>query len=206
MQSSNVTMHTRTHVFTNIDLVRCTCDWLGMNDQCAIASTCSSIHAAISPNLHYCICSSCFAEVTYLFATTFQNTSHSQLSIQLNGCERDVDCHMPTLDLSVMSDVYSLEMSSFNIQNISALGSLHTLRLTKCECVSVTDVSALGGVHTLTLSKLPITKDVSALGTVHTLQLPNYVGITDVSALGTVKSTTVRNLVKWSKPGEIMLS
>jgi hypothetical protein len=186
MQSSKVPIHTS--VLTNIDLFRYTCNCLTIHDQSVIARTCSSTYAAISSQLHYCIRSSSISEVTQLFATTFQNTCHSQLSIQLHGYHKDLDWEKPMLDMSVMAHVDSLEVSIVHITNVSALGRVKTLNI--CNCLGVTDVSALGGVHTLTLSMLPIT-DVSALGGVHTLHLPNCFQIKDVSALGGVHTLTL---------------
>jgi hypothetical protein len=47
-------------------------------------------------------------------------------------------------------------------------------------------VSALGGVHSLKLSSCQGISDVSALGGVHFLDLSYCQGISDVSALGVV--------------------
>ena len=81
-----------------------------------------------------------------------------------------------------------LNLSSYGdiITDVSALGNVHTLNLSRCD--KIEDVSALGNVHTLDLSYCTKITDVSALGNVHTLDLYNCGKITDVSALGNVQN------------------
>jgi len=77
----------------------------------------------------------------------------------------------------------------YYITDVSALGNVHTLKLSECQ--GIRDVSALGGVHTHNLSNCNGITDVSALGGVHTLNLFGWDKITDVSALGGVKKLTM---------------
>ena len=55
------------------------------------------------------------------------------------------------------------------MEDVSALGNVHTLNLAHTEVV---DVSALGNVHTLDLTGTAV-DDVSALGGVSVLTLPS---------------------------------
>ena len=79
-----------------------------------------------------------------------------------------------------------LKKSEFDIQTLEQVArtkSIHSIHLSQS---FITDVSALGHVHTLDLSRCNGITDVSALGHVHTLNLSGCNGITDVSALGNV--------------------
>ena len=88
---------------------------------------------------------------------------------------------MPLRQLSL-----NLDDCTDSISNISVLGCVHTLHVSKCW--RLVDVSALGTAHTLFLSWCSQLVDVSALGTVHTLNLSHCRHIVDVSALGSVHS------------------
>jgi hypothetical protein len=77
----------------------------------------------------------------------------------------------------------AVNLSCYNIIDVSKLGLVHTLNLSGCH--SITDVSKLGLVHTLDLSYCHSITDVSNLGLVHTLNLSGCC-ITDVSNLGNV--------------------
>ena len=78
----------------------------------------------------------------------------------------------------------SLDLWCSNTRDVSALGNVHTLDLSRC--AGITDVSALSNVHALNLYECTGITDVSALGNVHTLDMSYCTGITDVSALGSV--------------------
>lgn len=91
-------------------------------------------------------------------------------------------------DVSVLSNVYELDLSGTDISDVTALRNVHWLNLSG---TNVTDVSALGNVHTLDLSDTDVT-DVSALGNVHVLLL-SCTGVTDVSMLGNVYKLDLSN-------------
>jgi hypothetical protein len=86
--------------------------------------------------------------------------------------------------INYISKQLSLNLSDTNITDVSALGNVHTLKLSSCH--NLTDVSALGNVHTLNLYNCRIT-DVGALGNVHTLDLSDT-NITDIRALKNVNN------------------
>src|SRR3989339_1234163 len=60
---------------------------------------------------------------------------------------------------------YKVCVAIINSSDVSALGGVHTLRLS---CTDIRDVSALGKVYSLNLSDCNSITDVSALGGVHT--------------------------------------
>ena len=78
-------------------------------------------------------------------------------------------------NVRALREVHTLKLRGLNIQDVSALGTVHTLDL-GC-CGNITDVSALGGVHELNLSNCSGITDIFALGSVHTLNLSNCRGI-----------------------------
>lgn len=84
-----------------------------------------------------------------------------------------------------LEGVHVLDLSGGRIEDVSRLGRVHMLDLSRCH--GVTDVSALGSVHTLNLAFCTGVTDVSALGGVHTLNLIRCTGVTDFSALSNVK-------------------
>lgn len=90
------------------------------------------------------------------------------------------------IDVAVLQDVYSLDMSHVPVCNASALGQLREVNLS---FTNVSDVSMLGGVHTLNISFTKV-RDVSALGRVHTLDLC-WTYVSDVSALHGVHTLNV---------------
>ena len=88
---------------------------------------------------------------------------------------------LSTLKIRYINDLNLSGCTGLN--DVSALGGVHTLNLSRCPLVSY--VSELGGVHTLNLSRCPLVWDVSELGRVHDLNL-SYTNIENVSALGGV--------------------
>jgi len=91
-------------------------------------------------------------------------------------------------DFSHFSAMHTLSIHWFSCDfDFRPLSSLQTLRLYKC---GITDVSALGTVHTLTLDRCQGITDVGALGSVHTITIDHCQNITDVSSLSTVHTFT----------------
>lgn len=130
--------------------------------------------------------------------------------------QKRADAHLVTVynsnatRVSVQPHVRHLKVFSSPIQDVSLLGTLHTLTLISCPLLS--DVSCLVTVYSLSLMSCPLVSDVSRLGTgtvhslrvvdcpvvdvsplgnIHTLYLGGCSLVEDVSALGTVHTPTL---------------
>ena len=80
-------------------------------------------------------------------------------------------------DVSMLGNVYDLDLSYTNVSDVSMLGNVYALNLTHTRVI---DVSKLGRVHKLNLSNTKV-EDVSMLGDVYDLNLTdcNSVGVLD---------------------------
>lgn len=106
--------------------------------------------------------------------------THTKLQLRL-----DLSGHYGNItDVSVLSDIHTLDLSDCQVIDVSALGNTYFLDLSGCEHVS--DFSGLSHVNTLLVRGFDNLSDVNALGTVHTLVLSDCWGLTNVSALGNV--------------------
>ncbi len=120
----------------------------------------------------------------------FPSKSYNHLVQLFPECRLSVKVRDSTfLEKLSLQNVHTLDLSSTQVTDVSALGNVHTLNLSSTQ---VTDVSALGNVHTLNLSFTQVA-DVSALGNVHTLNLCNT-PVSDVSALGNVHTLIRQSL------------
>ena len=126
------------------------------------------------------LCNSCTTSAfqVLFFAMEFEYHSHSKEYVK-NVPYRESLLQRMSMPLRQLS--LNLDDCTDSISNISVLGCVHTLHVSKCW--RLVDVSALGTVHTLFLSWCSQLVDVSALGTVHTLNLSHCRHIVDVSAL-----------------------
>ena len=74
------------------------------------------------------------------------------------------DNNINDIDLYTFKDLYMLDIYNCkNITNVSMLGNLHTLNISRC---NITDVSMLGNLHTLKMYNCKYITDVSMLGNV----------------------------------------
>jgi hypothetical protein len=80
----------------------------------------------------------------------------------------DISYCKGVVDVIALGHVLDLDLFDTKVVDVSALGGVHTSKLS-C-CTNIADVSALGQVHDLDLSRTKVV-DVSALGGVHTLNL-----------------------------------
>jgi hypothetical protein len=104
-------------------------------------------------------------------------------------------------DISVLKNVYCLDLSETQVVDVSMLGNVHELNLSETEVI---DVSALGNVHSLNLSYTNV-ENISMLGNVHSLNL-KCINIFDVSALGNVhdlKLFCCNNIIDVSALGKV---
>lgn len=110
------------------------------------------------------------------------NVSH----LKLDRCTR-------LANISMLDRVHTLSLMGcwqLDLAGIPYLANMHTLDLS---FTRVNDVSALGGVHTLRLNNCRNIVDVSALRFVHDLDLSNCTGVTDASMLDQVTLLNLAN-------------
>ena len=98
--------------------------------------------------------------------------------------------HLTDQNIAPLGTVHTLRLCRCNVHDVSALGGVHTLDLSQCPLMS--NVRALGNVYDLNLSGTRVA-DVSALGHVHTLNLDMCGQLKDVSALGKVHTLSLEN-------------
>lgn len=99
-------------------------------------------------------------------------------------------------DVSALGNVHTLYLSHTKVSNVSTLGKLHTLYLSS---MNVIDLSALHTLSRLYLSWCHNVRDVSMLGKLHTLHLLCCGNVSDVSALGNVHTLDL----SWTKVTDI---
>jgi hypothetical protein len=104
--------------------------------------------------------------------------------LENNECYAVNLSNRPLRKLNSIRYINDLDLSGTLISNVSMLGGVKILNLSRCNRVS--DVSALGRVHALNLTHTSVL-DVSALGRVNTLKL-STTHVENVSALGGVYS------------------
>ena len=93
---------------------------------------------------------------------------HKQLHLDLSYLKNDNSSTI--IDISALGNVHMLDLSRSDVADVSGLDNIHTLNLMRCN--KITDVSALGNVYTLDLIYCDKITDVSALKNVHNLYLP----------------------------------
>ena len=96
-------------------------------------------------------------------------------TLNLHGCKN-------ITNVSMLGDVYELDLSDTNVFDVSMLGRVHKLDLTNTK---VTDVSMLGRVHELNLTLTKV-EDVSMLGNVYHLELTYCHFVKNINTLSSV--------------------
>jgi len=109
----------------------------------------------------------------YYWNLTFVSSERVLLALQRSSHRSTLTTNALLSRITHRRTQLSLNLEASQVVDVSAVGSVHTLDLSRCS--GVVDVSALGSVHTLDLSWCSGVVDVSALGSVHTLNLMNCV-------------------------------
>jgi hypothetical protein len=107
-------------------------------------------------------------------------------------------------NISLLSNIYMLDLSFTIIKDVSMLCNIHTLYLNGCNKITNISISnndqdqkycnkTKWNCHILSLCRCENLMDISALGGVHTLYLECCNKITDVSMLGNVHTLYLNN-------------